>query len=521
MALNKKTTNEFGVISSHDGKGNFSNNYNEQSADQRAAMFKSYDNDDNSTPAAATTQMASVVNAALGKTNPKTWDEFTAGKDLDSLSDAQWEKQYDNYYNYLDDDKFGLFTPGIISGTKSAGVAHNELLSGAGGVGSSYTQGSFGGGIGTYRDTASKEAAEQAKYDNSSFATSFDDWIKLEANEGLKDADYVTQREAYKNDPVLQKTTLNPTSSMFRKQVPDNVKLKTFEDYDPGLYTAGDDYGQFAGGYRTQDEADTKFQGYYTGELDKLGYGNLATEGLGNAGYISALEEATNRKGIADQITGLGYGSMVNPNMTADQLNAAFGEATERNKFKDLLDGMGTSYGDMDSSSSLGSLYDTTSKLNAADQKAAGLTTELGLLNTDFDALSTDYGTLQDTYGAAQAASQQQQGMAAANAAAANKAQRQNVGIASIPGPSASPYTAAAAPTGTTALQANPYQMAPIDFTGGLAGAGDDGTVRQTNIFAPPPMSMTQNSFDLNQSFNPYFDALNTQYGIPPVGGNT
>jgi len=492
MARTKETTNEFGVKQSKetiDGKTTYYNDYNDQSAAQSAAMWKSID-DSNKAPAASTTQMASVVNAALGKTNPKTWDEFTAGKDLDSLSDAQWEKQYDNYYNYLDDDKFGLFTPGIISGTKSAGVAHNELLSGAGGVGSSYTQGSFGGGIGTYRDTASKEAAEQAKYDNSSFATSFDDWIKLEANEGLKDADYVTQREAYKNDPVLQKTTLNPTSSMFRKQVPDNVKLKTFEDYDPGLYTAGDDYGQFAGGYRTQDEADTKFQDYYTGELDKLGYGNLATEGLGNAGYVSALEDATNRKGISDQISGLGYGSMVNPNMTADQLNAAFGEATERNKFKDLLDGMGTEYGTMDSASSLGSLYDTTTKLNAATE-------------------------------AARQQRQQQQGMAAANAVAADKAQRQNVGIASIPGPSASPYTAAAAPTGTTALQDNPYQMAPIDFTGGLAGAGSDGTVGQTNIFAPPQMSMTQSPFDLNQSFNPYFDALNTQYGIPPVGGNT
>jgi len=491
-----KTTNEFGVVSEKVGN-TFKNDYKNQTQAQSDAMWKSIDDSSKKNPgsmqqnqAASTTQMASVVNAALGKTNPKTWDEFTAGKDLDSLSDAQWEKQYDNYYNYLDDDKFGLFTPGIISGTKSAGVAHNELLSGAGGVGSSYTQGSFGGGIGTYRDTASKEAAEQAKYDNSSFATSFDDWIKLEANEGLKDADYVTQREAYKNDPVLQKTTLNPTSSMFRKQVPDNVKLKTFEDYDPGLYTAGDDYGQFAGGYRTQDEADTKFQDYYTGELDKLGYGNLATEGLGNAGYVSALEEATNRKGLADQISGLGYGSMVNPNMTSDQLNAAFGEATERNKFKDLLDGMGTEYGTMDSASSLGSLYDTTTKLNAATE-------------------------------AARQQQQQQQGIAAANAAATNKAQRQNVGIASIPGPSASPYTAAAAPTGTTALQDNPYQMAPIDFTGGLAGAGSDGTVGQTNIFAPPQMSMTQSPFDLNQSFNPYFDALNTQYGIPPVGGNT
>jgi len=490
-----------------------------------------------------TGQMASVVNAALGNANPKTWDEFTAGKDLDSLSDAQWEKQYDNYYNYLDDDKFGLFTPGIISGTKSAGVAHNELLSGAGGVFSDYTRGRFGGsGIGTYRDTASKETAEQAKYDKSSFSTSFDDWIKLEANEGLKDADYVTQREAYKNDPVLQRTMGNSKSSMFRVKVPSNVKLKTFDDYDPGLYTAGDDYGQFSGAYRTQDEADTKFQNYYTGELDKLGYGNLATEGLGNAGYVSALEDATNRKGIADQITGLGYGSMVNPNMTADQLNAAFGEATERNKFKGLLDGMGTEYGTMDSASSLGSLYDTTTKLNAAQQEAAGLTTELGLLNTDFDALSTDYGTLQGDqtalqggqtaltadlselttdYGAAQGAIQQQQGLGAANAAAADKAQRQNVGIASIPGPAATGYTQAATPTGATALQANPYQMAPIDFTGGLAGAGSDGTVGQTNIFAPPQMSMTQNPFDLNQSFNPYFDALNTQYGIPPVGGNT
>ena len=36
-------------------------------------------NNDDPTPAASTTEMASVVNAALGKQTPKTWEEFTAG----------------------------------------------------------------------------------------------------------------------------------------------------------------------------------------------------------------------------------------------------------------------------------------------------------------------------------------------------------------------------------------------------------------------------------------------------------
>jgi len=469
MALNKKTTNEFGVISSHDGKGNFSNNYNEQTPAQRDAMFKSNDNDN--TPAAATTQMASVVNAALGKTGPKTWGEFTSGTDLDSLSDAQWRKKHESYSNYLLDDKFGLVV------NNSALPAHEELMKASGQVRSSYSNAA-------HRDQEALEVFDQAKYDKDTRQfekLDFDKWLAVNIKNGrddLANSDYVGQREEYKRQ-VDQNLGMS-------SRAPAHVKQKTFEEFDPGLFTAGDDYGQFSGAYRTQDEADTKFQGYYTGELDKLGYGNLATEGLGNAGYVSALEDATNRKGISDQISGLGYGSMVNPNMTADQLNAAFGEATERNKFKDLLDGMGTEYGTMDSASSLGSLYDTTTKLNAATE-------------------------------AARQQQQQQQGMAVANAVAADKAQRQNVGIASIPGPSASPYTAAAAPTGTTALQDNPYQMAPIDFTGGLAGAGSDGTVGQTNIFAPPQMSMTQSPFDLNQSFNPYFDALNTQYGIPPV----
>ena len=510
-----KTTDEFGVISERkviDGKTTFINDYSQQSSEQRAAQDKSLYGNKNQAGRnknqGTTTQMASVVNAALGKTNPKTWDEFTSGKDLGKLSGTEWRNEYKKYSDYLGDDKFGL----------TGSPAYENMMASSGGVSSG-----FGGDV-VHRNQADMESYDQATYDKIT-DRSFEDFLKYDAAEypGLADADYITQRAAYKTN--REGLLTNPRDVVYGKggtdNIPSHVKQKTFADVDPGIFTAGDDYGQFSGEYRTQDEADTKFQDYYTGELDKLGYGNLATEGLGNAGYISALEEATNRKGFADQITGLGYGSMVNPNMTADQLNAAFGEATERNKFKDLLDGMGTSYGDMDSSSSLGSLYDTTSKLNAADQKAAGLTTELGLLNTDFDALSTDYGTLQDTYGAAQAASQQQQGMAAANAAAANKAQRQNVGIASIPGPSASPYTAAAAPTGTTALQDNPYQMAPIDFTGGLAGAGSDGTVGQTNIFAPPQMSMTQSPFDLNQSFNPYFDALNTQYGIPPVGETT
>jgi hypothetical protein len=318
---------------------------------------------------------------------------------------------------------------------------------------------------------------------------------------------------------------INPGRGSYIDQT--NVKLKTFDDFDPGLYTAGEDYGQFSGAYRTQDEADTKFRDYYSGEIGNLGYGNLVTEGLDNAGYLAAFDQATNRKGIADQITSLGYGSMINPNMTADELSNAFGEAQERNKFKTLLDDMGTSYGDMDSSSSLGSLYDTATKLSEADQKAAGLTTELGLLNTEFDTLqganeglTTDLSALTTDYGALQGANQQASALNTINAAAADKAQRASSGIASIPGPAATSYTQAAEPTGATAL--NPYQMAPIDFTGGLAGADSSGSAMDnTNIFAPPPMSMTQNTFDLNQSFNPYFDALNTQYGIPPVGETT
>ena len=514
-----KTTNEFGVVSEKVGN-TFKNDYKNQTQAQSDAMWKSIDDSNSSTPAAATTQMASVVNAALGKATPKTWDEFSKGM---GEGDDAWRKRHGEYLTHLKQDKFGLtedVPPTGNAWARAYGIPTNKL----GTLGTSFLpESTYSEFSQMYSPTQkSSEQYDQAKYDRviESGGQSFEDYM---ATDGLnvKDADYVTQRDQYKKMQNRALTGEIVWGKGGTDNIPSNIKQKTFEDFDPGLFTAGDDYGQFSGAYRTQDEADTKFQDYYTGELDKLGYGNLATEGLGNAGYVSALEDATNRKGISDQISGLGYGSMVNPNMTADQLNAAFGEATERNKFKDLLDGMGTEYGTMDSASSLGSLYDTTTKLNAADQKAAGLTTELGLLNTDFDALSTDYGTLQDTYGAAQAASQQQQGMAAANAAATNKAQRQNVGIASIPGPSASPYTAAAAPTGTTALQDNPYQMAPIDFTGGLAGAGSDGTVGQTNIFAPPQMSMTQSPFDLNQSFNPYFDALNTQYGIPPVGGNT
>ena len=504
-----KTTNEFGVISEKVGN-TFKNDYSQQTPEQNAAMFKSYENDD-PTPAASTTQMASVVNAALGKQTPKTWEEFTAGKDLDSLTDAQWAKQYDNYYDYLgaknyDEDKFGLFTGGDSDGWgRSTTPAFEELIGGAGAVRSNYTGSRDGGGTEYFRDTASKEAAEQAKYDTqSSSVKSFDDWLKNnQNNEALQNADYATQRDAYKNDLSMSKY-INPGSGSYIDQT--NVKLKTFDDFDPGLYTAGEDYGQFSGAYRTQDEADTKFRDYYSGEIGNLGYGNLVTEGLDNAGYLAAFDQATNRKGIADQITGLGYGSMINPNMTADELSNAFGEAQERNKFKTLLDDMGTSYGDMDSSSSLGSLYDTATKLSEADQKAAGLTTELGLLNTDFNTL--------------QGANQQASALNTINAAAADKAQRASSGIASIPGPAATSYTQAAEPTGATAL--NPYQMAPIDFTGGLAGADSSGSAMDnTNIFAPPPMSMTQNTFDLNQSFNPYFDALNTQYGIPPVGETT
>jgi len=490
-----KTTNEFGVVSEKVGN-TFKNDYKNQTQAQSDAMWKSIDDSSKKNPgsmqqnqaAAATTQMASVVNAALGKATPKTWDEFSKGM---GEGDDAWRKRHGEYLTHLKQDKFGLtedvpqpYTADAWMGpTKKIGTLGTSFL-----PESTYSEFSQ-----MYSPTQkSSEKYDQAKYDRviESGGQSFEDYMASPEAANVKDADYVTQRDQYKKMQNRALTGEIVWGKGGTDNIPSHIKQKTFEDFDPGLFTAGDDYGQFSGAYRTQDEADTKFQDYYTGELDKLGYGNLATEGLGNAGYVSALEDDTNRKGIADQISGLGYGSMVNPNMTADQLNAAFGEATERNKFKDLLDGMGTEYGTMDSASSLGSLYDTTTKLNAATE-------------------------------AARQQQQQQQGMAVANAVAADKAQRQNVGIASIPGPSASPYTAAAAPTGTTALQDNPYQMAPIDFTGGLAGAGSDGTVGQTNIFAPPQMSMTQNPFDLNQSFNPYFDALNTQYGIPPVGGNT
>jgi len=516
MARTKETTNEFGVKQSKEiGKATYYNDYSDQTDEQRAAQDKSlYDNDNQAgrnKNQGTTTQMASVVNAALGKTNPKTWDEFTSGKDLDKLSGTEWRNEYKKYSDYLGDDKFGL----------TGSPAYENMMASSGGVSSG-----FGGDV-VHRNQADMVSYDQATY-NRITDKSFEDFLKY-GDPGLADADYITQRDAYKKN--REGLLTNPRDVVWGKggtdNIPSHVKQTTFADVDPGLFTAGDDYGQFAGGYRTQGEVDTKFRDYYSDEINKLGYGNLVTEGLDNAGYLAAFDQATNRKGLADQITGLGYGSMVNPNMTADQLNTAFGEATERNKFKDLLDGMGTSYGDMDSSSSLGSLYDTTSKLNVADQKAAGLTTELGLLNTDFDALSTDYGALQGDntalttdLSALQGASQQQQGMAAANAAAADKAQRASSGIASIPGPAATGYTQAVEPTGATAL--NPYQMAPIDFTGGLAGAGSSGSAMDnTNIFDPAPMSMTQNTFDLNQSFNPYFDALNTQYGIPPVGETT
>jgi len=535
-----KTTNEFGVVSEKVGN-TFKNDYKNQTQAQSDAMWKSIDDSSKKNPgsmqqnqaAAATTQMASVVNAALGKATPKTWDEFSKGM---GEGDDAWRKRHGEYLTHLKQDKFGLtedvpqpYTADAWMGpTKKIGTLGTSFL-----PESTYSEFSQ-----MYSPTQkSSEKYDQAKYDRviESGGQSFEDYMASPEAANVKDADYVTQRDQYKKMQNRALTGEIVWGKGGTDNIPSHIKQKTFEDFDPGLFTAGDDYGQFSGAYRTQDEVDTKFQDYYSDEINKLGYGNLVTEGLDNAGYLAAFDQATNRKGLADQITGLGYGSMVNPNMTADQLNTAFGEAQERNKFKGLLDGMGTSYGDMDSSSSLGSLYDTVVKLDDADQKAAGLTTELGLLNTDFDALSTDYGALQGDntalttdlsalttdYGAVQGASQQQQGMAAANAVAANKAQRQNVGIASIPGPSASPYTAAVAPTGATALQANPYQMAPIDFTGGLAGADSDGTVGQTNIFAPPQMSMTQNPFDLNQSFNPYFDALNTQYGIPPVGETT
>ena len=483
--------------------------------------------------------------------------------------------------------------------------------------------------------------------------TDFDSWLSNQ-NADVKNSGYGAQYQAYKNQT---NAILNQRPAWMGE---DDSSYTTFSSYDPGLFVAGNDYGDFAGSYRNQGEADSKFRNYYAEQIGNFGYGNLIQDDMDNAGYLSAYNEAKARNDYGSLITDLGYGSTYDSSMTSGELERLWADVQERDRYKNLLDEMGYEYDASDDATSLGYNYnqalaieDTKAKLKAAQDAYSGLegtynstVGEMGELQGEFDTLfgdygtlTTDYGTLQGTYdtlsgqygtleelqgttkkdldakakeydslsglydtltsnygtmttdyntaigdldtlqtnygtlstdydtlsddfdvltgvqtktladldaerGVAEGLRRDARGVQSRAFLADNAADREKriaSGLGSIQAPTQPAYTQAMDALSDTALDPEQYSLKPIDFTGGFdpnvfqptqmggqMGPDAYGTTDYTDIFAGPQMGMSQGGFDLNQSFNPYFNALNAEYGVeipsasyglPAIGG--
>lgn len=271
----------------------------------------------------------------------------------------------------------------------------------------------------------------------------------------------------------------------------------------------------------------------------KLADAQSAYSGL-QGKYESALLDMDEMQGEFDSLFG-NYGSL-NTNFGA--LQGTYDELTGN------YGALETSQGELrDELGAAASRYDTLSGeldalLGQYDTQAGSLNTlqgQYGGLSDSFDALtSTQAKTLADFEAERDAAlglrgemrGNQSDKFLAANDA--DRARRASSGLGSMEARTQPAYTQAMDALASTELDPMGYQMAPIDFTGGfdpsllqptqlggLADLGAYGTTDYADISAGPQMSMNQGGFDMNQSFNPYFDAINQQYGvnIPSAGG--
>ena len=279
------------------------------------------------------------------------------------------------------------------------------------------------------------------------------------------------------------------------------------------------------------------------GQFDDLfsDYGSLST----NYGDL---------QGTYDALSGT-YGELEGThNATKDQLGK---KAGEYDTLSGLYDTLTNNYGTVsdDYNAAIGSLgelqgnYDTLDKNKAALQGTyddlfgsyGDMTTEKNELQGDYDALTnTQAMTLEDLAGA-QAQAQGVRGELRANETnnflAGNERDYQRR-VGQVQAPTQPQYTQARDALGTTGLDASSYQMAPLDFTSGFDSDIFDplepydpaayGATDYTNLAAPTQMGLPQQGMNFGKPFNPYFDALNQQYGVdipasnyglPPLGG--
>ena len=528
--------------------------------------------------------------------------------------DADFNNQFIGYANYLNEDQFGL------TADERAAYMPEHVVS------------NFTNKV--HATETDMKNDDRSRYDKrlSESVTDFDNWLSFQSDD-IKNASYGAQHQAYKNETTA---ILNQRPDWMGE---DDSSYRTFSDYDPGLFVAGEDYGNFAGSYRTRDEADSAFRNYYAEQIGNFGYGNLITDDMDNAGYVDAYNEAKSRNEFGTLIGDLGYGSLVDPSMTSGQLSTLWDEVQERDRYKGLLDEMGYEYDATDDSTSLGYLYnqaeaieDTKAKLKAAedaysilegtytstvgamddlqgefdelfgsygsltsdygdlqgtydtlygqygdlektysDTKAAlgekageydtlsglydTLTSNYGTLTTDYNTAIGDLGALQTTYGnlssdydtlsgqfdaltSTQARTQADLDASLADAQGLRKQKRMNQavdfltesaadkqakidsGLASLQAqaPALSEYTQAATAMGQTALDPTSYSLQPLQFETAFSPDIFQPSYGGQQNFGLQPMGL-----NVGQSFNPYFDAINTQYGVdlglPKLGG--
>ena len=383
----------------------------------------------------------------------------------------------------------------------------------------------------------------------------------------------VTERDRYKNllDDMGYEYDSNDDSTGLSLMY---GQAQAIEDTKSKLEAAKSAYSGLEGTYSSSvnDMADLQ------GEFDTLfgDYGSLTT----NYGDL---------QGTYDTLTGTYKDLEGLQGKTKTDLDA---KAGEYDALSGLYDNLTSNYGTMttDYNNAIGSLSDLQGNYDNLDKdrttlqgtyddlfgdygNLTGQYDQLGADNTalqgsynaltgQYDQLGSDYGTLTDDFdaltntqtrtledleaerGAATGLRGEMRGNQSAKFLAANEADRSRrigSGVGQIQAPTQPQYTAAMGALGGSALDPGPYKMDPIDFTGGfdasifeptamggLADLGAYGTTDYTDIFAGPQMGMSTGGFDLNQSFNPYYEALNQQYGVnipstnyglPPLGG--
>jgi hypothetical protein len=238
------------------------------------------------------------------------------------------------------------------------------------------------------------------------------------------------------------------------------------------------------------------------------------------------------------------------------QLDDKLGEIEDLNAEIDALSSS--------SATTAAELEDVLARYNAAQADLNNVSSMYDDMVGRYDILDERYGTLQDDYAATTASLQdvtskygatreqleaallnaqdQQERLNIMNALETIRGQEQSkatriAAAASQPSvPSTlGAYTEAMGGMEGTALNPNAYTIEPINYGAGLAGLGSStmglgtnflqpdvsGTTDYTDIFAPPEMTAAPlGGYDYGANFNPYYDALREDFGLPSGYGD-